>query len=81
MPGIFFPRILRLPALGLTSVDGGLMDSDRIAGSAKRVKGTLKQAVGTVVGNGKLELQGRADRVEGKIQNAIGTLKNTLKGK
>jgi uncharacterized protein YjbJ (UPF0337 family) len=57
------------------------MDKDRVAGSAKQVKGTLKQAVGKVVGDAKLESEGQADKVEGKIQNAIGSLKDTLKGK
>jgi uncharacterized protein YjbJ (UPF0337 family) len=57
------------------------MDKDRVAGSAKQVKGTLKQAVGKVVGDATLESEGQADKVEGKIQNAIGSLKDTLKGK
>jgi len=57
------------------------MDKDRIAGSAKQVKGALKQAAGKVVGDAKLESEGKSDEVEGKIQNAIGSLKDTLKGK
>jgi len=57
------------------------MDKDRIAGSAKQVKGAVKQAAGKVVGDAKLESEGQADKVEGKIQNAIGSLKDTLKGK
>ena len=57
------------------------MDKDRVVGSAKQVKGALKQAVGKVVGDAKLESEGQADKVEGKIQNAIGSLKDTLKGK
>jgi uncharacterized protein YjbJ (UPF0337 family) len=43
------------------------MDNDRIAGSAKQVKGALKQVTGKVTGDGKLESQGRADKIEGKI--------------
>lgn len=57
------------------------MDKDRIAGSAKQVKGVLKQGIGKVVGDTKLESEGQADKVGGKIQNAIGGLKDTLKGK
>ncbi|HZR03889.1 MAG TPA: CsbD family protein [Burkholderiales bacterium] len=57
------------------------MDKDRIAGSAKQVKGALKQAAGKVVGDAKLESEGQVDKVEGKIQNAVGSLKDTLKGK
>jgi uncharacterized protein YjbJ (UPF0337 family) len=58
-----------------------IMDKDRIAGSAKQVKGALKQVAGKVVGDAKLESEGQADKVEGEIQNAIGSLKDTLKGK
>jgi uncharacterized protein YjbJ (UPF0337 family) len=57
------------------------MDKDRIVGSAKQVKGEVKQVVGKAVGDAKLESEGKADKVEGKIQNAIGGLKDTLKGK
>lgn len=57
------------------------MDKDRIAGSAKQVKGALKQAAGKAVGDAKLASEGQADKVEGRIQNAIGSLKDTLKGK
>ncbi|MDP3690657.1 CsbD family protein [Bradyrhizobium sp.] len=57
------------------------MDKDRIAGSAKQVKGTVKQAVGKVAGDAKLEAEGKADKIEGQVQNAIGGLKDTLKGK
>jgi uncharacterized protein YjbJ (UPF0337 family) len=57
------------------------MDKDRVAGSAKVVKGKIKEAVGKAVGDAKLEAQGKADKVEGKIQNAVGGLKDTLRGK
>jgi len=58
-----------------------IMDKDRIAGSAKVVKGKVKEAVGKAVGDAKLEAQGNADKIEGKIQNAVGGLKDTLRGK
>ena len=57
------------------------MDKDRIAGSAKEIKGAVKQVVGKAVGDAKLELEGKADKIEGKVQNLIGGLKDTLKGK
>ena len=58
-----------------------MIDKDRIAGSAKVVKGNVKEAVGKAVGDAKLEAQGKADKIEGKVQNAIGGIKDTLKGK
>lgn len=63
-----------------TSEDAA-MDKDRIVGSAKQIKGTVKQVVGKVAGDAKLEAEGNADKVEGQVQNAIGGLKDTLKGK
>ena len=57
------------------------MDKDRVIGSAKVVKGKIKEAVGKAVGNAKLETQGTADKIEGKVQNAVGGIKDTLKGK
>ncbi len=56
------------------------MDKDRVIGSAKVVKGKIKEAVGKAVGDAKLESEGKADTVEGKIQNAVGGLKDTLRG-
>ena len=57
------------------------MDKDRVIGSAKVVKGKIKEAVGKAVGDVKLESEGTADRVEGEIQNAVGGIKDTLRGK
>jgi uncharacterized protein YjbJ (UPF0337 family) len=57
------------------------MDKDRIVGSAKQVKGAVKQVVGKAVGDTKLESEGKTDRIAGKVQNAIGGIKDTLKGK
>jgi uncharacterized protein YjbJ (UPF0337 family) len=58
-----------------------IVDKDRIAGSAKEMKGAVKQVVGKAVGDAKLESDGKADKMEGKVQNAIGGLKDALRGK
>ena len=55
------------------------MDKDRIAGSAKKITGSIKEAVGKAVGDTKLQSEGEADQAEGKIQNAVGGLKDTLR--
>ncbi len=55
------------------------MDKDRIAGSVKQIKGSIKDAVGKVVGDTKLQSEGKADQVEGKVQNAVGGIKDTLR--
>jgi uncharacterized protein YjbJ (UPF0337 family) len=56
------------------------MDKDRIEGSANQAKGSVKEVAGKVLGDSKLESEGKADKVAGKVQNAIGGLKDTLKG-
>ena len=56
------------------------MDNDRVKGSAKIVKGKIKQAVGKAVGDAKLESEGKADKIEGKVQNAVGGLKDAIRG-
>ena len=58
-----------------------IVDKDRVAGSAKQIKGAVKLTVGKAVGDSKLKSEGKADKIEGKVQNAIGGLKDTLKGK
>jgi uncharacterized protein YjbJ (UPF0337 family) len=55
------------------------MDKDRIVGSAKQVKGSIKEAAGKVLGDDKLLSEGSADKAEGKVQNAIGGLKDTVR--
>jgi uncharacterized protein YjbJ (UPF0337 family) len=49
--------------------------SFHFVGSAKQVKGTVKQAVGKAVGNAKLESEGRADKVEGRFRTPSATSK------
>lgn len=55
------------------------MDKDRVAGSAKQIKGEVKEVVGRAIGDSKLESEGKADKIEGKVQNAIGGIKDTVK--
>jgi uncharacterized protein YjbJ (UPF0337 family) len=62
-------------------VEEEIMDKNRVVGSAKQIKGAVKQVVGKAVGDAKLESEGKADEVEGKVQNAVGGLKDTLKVK
>jgi uncharacterized protein YjbJ (UPF0337 family) len=58
-----------------------MVDKDRIIGSAKVIKGNVKEAVGKSVGDAKLAAEGKADQIEGKVQNAVGGIKDTLRGK
>ncbi len=57
------------------------IDQDRTDGSIKQAKGSLKEGVGKLTGDSKLEAEGKADKLGGKIQNAVGGIKDGLKGK
>jgi len=56
-----------------------VMDKDRIAGSAKEIKGSVKETIGKATGDTKLQADGKADKVEGKVQNAIGGVKDAAR--
>jgi uncharacterized protein YjbJ (UPF0337 family) len=56
-----------------------VMDKNRIEGSIKELKGAAKETIGKVVGDVKLESEGKADRAAGKIQNAVGGLSDTVR--
>ena len=57
------------------------VDRDRVAGSAQQAKGAVKDAVGGVLGDAKLQAEGKLDKVEGKAQNTAGGIQDTLKGR
>ena len=58
-----------------------VMDKDRIKGSAEQAKGAVKEAAGKVLGDKKLETEGKTDKAAGKVQNAKGGLKDAVRGK
>ena len=56
------------------------MDTDRIEGSGKKIGGDLKEGAGRVLGDSKLQAEGKADKLEGKTQNFWGGLKDMFRG-
>ena len=57
------------------------VDRDRVSGSAEQAKGSVKEGVGSVLGDTKLQAEGRMDKAEGKVQNTVGGIKDTLRDK
>jgi uncharacterized protein YjbJ (UPF0337 family) len=55
------------------------MDSDRIKGMGDQAKGAIKDATGKVIGDSKLQAEGKADKVKGKIENAVGGAKDAIR--
>ena len=56
------------------------VDRDRVARSAKQAGGSVKDTVGSVLGDTKLQAEGKLDKAEGKAQNTAGGIKDTLRG-
>ena len=55
------------------------MDKDRVKGMGDQAKGAAKDATGKVLGDSKLQAEGKADKAKGKIENAIGVAKDTVR--
>jgi uncharacterized protein YjbJ (UPF0337 family) len=55
------------------------MDEDRIEGAARNMKGKLKEGLGKMTGDAKLEGEGKADQLGGKVQNAVGGIKDSIR--
>jgi uncharacterized protein YjbJ (UPF0337 family) len=55
------------------------MNDNRIEGTAKQIKGSLKEAVGKVTGDKATELKGAAEKLEGKVQANVGKATDAIK--
>jgi uncharacterized protein YjbJ (UPF0337 family) len=55
------------------------MDKDRIEGSLKQAAGAIKEGVGKVTGDAKIEAEGTAEKAEGKVQNSVGGVKDAVR--
>ena len=56
------------------------MDKDRVEGMVDKAKGAIKDVVGKVTGDSKLQAEGKTDKASGTVQNAVGGVKDTLRG-
>lgn len=50
--------------------------SDKIKGGISKAKGEIKDQVGNMTDNSRLQAEGKKDKVKGEIQEKIGDLKN-----
>ncbi len=51
---------------------------DKAEGTAKDLKGKVNEGAGRMVGNERLEAEGRADQIEGKAQKKVGDIKKVF---
>ena len=52
------------------------MDKEHIKGAADKAKGAVKDAVGSVTGNEKLQAEGKADKAAGAARESAGDVKD-----
>ena len=57
------------------------IDKDRVVGSAKQIKGAVKQVVGKAVGDAKLESEGKTDKMRARFRTPLAASKTRSKGK
>ena len=55
------------------------MHKDQVEGVGKQVKGAVKDAVGGLTGNEKLQAEGKADKIVGKVQQKVGDAKDATR--
>jgi uncharacterized protein YjbJ (UPF0337 family) len=55
------------------------MDKDRIDGALKQAKGAIKEGVGNVTGDTKMQTEGKADKLVGKVQSSIGGARDAVR--
>ncbi len=53
-------------------------NQDKAEGTAKDLKGKVKEGAGKAVGNKELEAKGKGDQAEGKVQKKAGDVKKVF---
>ena len=55
------------------------MDKDRISGAANKAKGAVKDAVGSAIGDTKMQAEGKMDKAKGSVQSSVGRAKDAVR--
>lgn len=56
-----------------------MADQDQFKGAAKEAGGNVKEGLGKLTGNEKLQAEGKADQLEGAVQKKVGDVKSDFK--
>ena len=52
------------------------MDKEHIKGAAQKIEGSIKDTIGSLTGNAKLQAEGKADKAAGSAHQAAGDVKD-----
>jgi uncharacterized protein YjbJ (UPF0337 family) len=55
------------------------MHKDEAKGSAKKMRGTVKDKIGKATGDKKMRAEGKVDKAEGSLQKSMGKAKNAAR--
>jgi len=55
------------------------MEKEHLKGAADKAKGAVKDAVGGLTGDAKLQTEGKIDKAKGAAHNAAGDAKDTAR--
>ena len=55
------------------------MDKEHIKGAADQVKGAVKDTVGKVTGDTKMQAEGKLDKAKGSARNVVGDVKDAAR--
>ena len=56
-----------------------MVDENRVEGAWDKLKGNVKEGVGKLTGDEKLQAEGKADQVKGSTESAVGGAKDTVR--
>ena len=56
-----------------------MVDSNRVEGALDKAKGAVKQGVGNLTGDEKLQAEGAADKAKGTAKSAVGGAADTVR--
>lgn len=56
-----------------------MVNRDQVAGVAKQIKGSVKQAAGKATGDRRVQAEGTAEKVSGKVQKTYGDVKDKVR--
>lgn len=56
-----------------------MVDSNRIEGAWDKTKGAVKEGIGKLTGDEKLQAEGMADKAKGKVESTVGGVADAVR--
>ena len=60
--------------------EGNRMDKEHVKGTTDKVKGSVKDMVGSVTGNKQMQAEGKLDKARGTARQKVGDVKEKVRG-